>query len=163
VLTTTADHGIEEDWPFEIEGAKGMEGINSANRLDADGETLIDGGFFFARVPSSNTLSLNDVDAVNFDPYTDGGVVKFKAPVDLTGHTPQIVVYQSAADATVLETFDATGGMVTADAGMRQVRVNLTPAQVAALTWSAGYYVAVDVDADGNTFWLGEGEITVSL
>jgi hypothetical protein len=69
---TVPAHGVPDGWIVEVESARGMREIN--NR-----------GWQKVTVIDADTIELNAVNALDFHPYHEGGVIKFNTPVDFTG------------------------------------------------------------------------------
>ena len=101
VITTTSAHQVPLNWRIRVVGAGGMKEINTTNE-DAH---------YLATGITSNTITLNQVNSLNYTTYTSGGALEFNTPVDLTGYTAQMQIRESIDSTTVIhEMTSATNG-----------------------------------------------------
>ena len=156
-ITATA-HGVPNGWRVAIQSVKGMTDINASD--------LKDKSFLQATVVDANTIELNTVNAIDFKPYTSGGVVVYRTPVDLAGYTARMQV-RDKVGGTLMASSEAGDSplniiSLTVDATAKTVGNAVAATDTAALTWKKGYYDLEMVSAGGKVTKLLSGTITVS-
>jgi hypothetical protein len=157
VLTVTA-HGVPAGWPFWIESSKGMLDLNRPVLNDAGKPNAP----YSAKVVDADHIELNDVNALEFNPYTGGGVLIFNTPVDLTGLTARMQVRKSVTDNAVLQALSTITGEITIDVSANTITLELPPATTTAIAWTEGVFDLEVVSPSGDVTRLASGKVTVS-
>jgi hypothetical protein len=99
VITTQSNHGIPAGWRVRVVGAGAMKEINTVSEDD----------YYLATTTTSNQITLNQVNSLNFTTYTSGGVVEYNDWVALTNYkarmqirpelTSQELIYEATSEA----------------------------------------------------------------
>lgn len=120
VITTSGPHQVPLNWRIRVVGAGGMKEINSASEEH----------YYLATSVTTNTLTLNQVNSLNYTTYTSGGIIEFNTPVDLTGYTAQMQIRETVDSDTVIhEMTSATNGGIAINLTDSTIFVNI-PANI---------------------------------
>jgi hypothetical protein len=150
-VVTMASHAIPDGWPVAIVSVQGMTQINGKHypplRSDMNYATRVSG----------TQISLNSVNSAEFNAYTSSGFVVNNTPVDMTGATALMRVYDAPQNGTLLMTLTDLSG-ITINNTDRTIRPRIDTAN---LTWTTGYYDLEMTDAGGVVTQLLTGIITI--
>lgn len=150
-VVTMTSHAIPDGWPVAVVSAKGMTQINGKHYPP------IQSDMHYATVVSGTQVSLNDVNSADFNAYTSGGFVVLNTPVDMTGATALMRVYDAPVGGTLLMTLTNVSG-ITINNTDRTIRPRI---DTSAVTWTTGYYDLEMTDAGGVVTQLLAGSITI--
>jgi len=136
VRITAPDHDIAPRWRGIVVNVGGMAEINTERKLDKlrDPED-----YHKFDVVDANTVEINKVNAAGFGAYTSGGQIVVPAPMDLSDVTAARMQVNDA-DGNKLEIWTTGTGELEVDTTNRAIRIKLTAAASAALTWSTGVF-----------------------
>ncbi len=155
VAITATGHGIPDGWRVNIQSVQGMKQINADNIPPKTKD------YHKATVVDANTISLNDVNALEYSTYTSGGVIAFNTPIDLTGYTARMQIKAKLADATnILELTTENGGIAVNNTD-KTTTVTLTAAQTTALTFKSAVYSLEMVASGGQVTEVMSGSVTL--
>lgn len=90
VVITSVGHGIPVGWRAKITNVLGMKEINSA-------ET-----YHTVTGATSDSVTINTINALGYTDYTSGGVLEYNVPVNLTGYTARMQLRLKLEDPEVL-------------------------------------------------------------
>lgn len=90
VVVTAANHQAPLGWRVKITGVQGMREINS---LDT---------YWTVTQKTTDTVTLNQVNATGFTAYTSGGILEYNQPVDLTNFTARMQIRPKLESTTVI-------------------------------------------------------------
>lgn len=111
--------------------------------------------FYEATATDANTLTFNELDASRFTgTYAAGGSIAYYTPVDLSGASAELILYDYSGTAVLTIT-------ATLDNSAKTISAAITAAQSAALDAGTYTYACQATDADDVVFTLDEGEIEV--
>lgn len=101
VVITSAAHGIPPNWRVRVTNVLGMTDINSTENYQIVTQTTTD------------TVTINSINSLNYRAYISGGILEFNQPVDLTGFTARMQI-RSDIDSTavIAELTTANSGIV---------------------------------------------------
>lgn len=156
VSITSAGHGVPAGWRVAVQSVQGMKQINAAN------SPLKDKDYHKATVVDANTITLNDVNALEYSTYTSGGVLVFNTPIDLTGYTARMQIKAKLADTvSILElTTDVNEG-ITIDVALSTITLTITAAQTALLTFKSAVFSLEMVSSGGIVTEIMSGTLTL--
>lgn len=154
VRITCPSHDVPDEWRFAVVSAKGMTQINAKNNPPADSD------YRRAVVVDADTLEINEVNAADFAAYTSGGYVQYFQPVDLTGYQFRLVV-KDRKGGTVLLTLTTANGGISVDHAKRQITLNISATDTAAIAWRKGVWEMEAVSGGGEVQTLLEGTVSV--
>ncbi|MBI3983827.1 hypothetical protein HY346_00845 [Candidatus Microgenomates bacterium] len=159
VITATG-HGVPNGWRVAVASVIGMRDINGKSLTK--GGVPFDSEFHKATVLTANTLSLNDVNALDFTAYTSGGTLVYFTPVDLNGYTArmQIRLTEVAADPALVSLTTENGG-IAIDNTAKTITLTIAATATDDLTFLAGVYDLELISSTGVVTPLLKGNVTV--
>ena len=93
VVITAPGHGIPPGWRARVTNVAGMKEINSAAE-----------SYYTVTDVTTDSVTINSINAIGFSDYTSGGVLEYNAPVPLVGYTGRMQIRSSlTSDAIILE------------------------------------------------------------
>lgn len=160
-----AGHGCPNGWPSAVTLVKGMTPINDAN---ADPKKM---NYRVTTVIDTDTLEYNAVSPVDdngreWPAYTSGGFVQWFAPMDLTGKSASMVIYDKKGG-TVLASTEAAHAPLdvitaTVDAANKVITFSIKSSDTATFAWKKGVYEAEVYSNADDKQRIAEGEVTIS-
>jgi hypothetical protein len=156
IITTSAPHGLPDGWLFAISDAKGMVELNSPQ--DEDCRPLPN---YSAIVIDEATLELNDLNASAFRPYSGGGIITYKLPMDLSGFTAAAQVRKTIDSEEVLLSLTTENGGIVIDEADATITLQATAVQTAAIDWLDGVWDLEITSADGIVTAVAAGSVKV--
>ena len=127
-ISTVLAHEIPDGWRVKITNVVGMKEINSTE-LYHTVSTVLPGSF-----------QLNNINAIGYSNYTEGGIVEYYEPVDLTGVTARMQIREKLdSDTVILELTTENSGIII-DQVNKTITIHITAVQTAALTFSTAVY-----------------------
>lgn len=127
-ISTVLAHEIPDGWRVKITNVVGMKEINSTE-LYHTVSTVLPGSF-----------QLNNINAIGYSNYTEGGTVEYYEPVDLTGVTARMQIREKLdSDTVILELTTENSGIII-DQVNKTITIHITAVQTAALTFSTAVY-----------------------
>ena len=119
VITTTLNHSIPQGWRIRVVGAGGMKEINNV------GET-----YHLATQTTTNTITLNQVNSLQYTTYTSGGVIEYNQPVPLIGYQARMQIRETVDSETALySTTSMPGGHLSLDLASSTISIQI-PASI---------------------------------
>lgn len=101
VVITSAAHGIPPNWRVKVTNVLGMTDINSTENYQIVTQTTTD------------TVTINSINSLNYRAYISGGILEFNQPVDLTGFTARMQIRNDIdSTAVIAELTTANSGIV---------------------------------------------------
>lgn len=152
---TAAGHGLPTGWRAAVVSARGMRQINAENDPPRDSDyhqvTAID----------ANTLEMNDLNAAEFSAYSGGGYVQYHTPVDLVGYTARLKVRNRIGGTELLSLTTENVG-ISIDTALKTIRLSITAAATASLTFTKGVYDLEMVSPTGIVTAIAYGAASVT-
>lgn len=128
IVINAVGHGIPVGWRTKVTNVVGMTDINSAEVYHIVTEV------------TSDTVTINAVNALGFKDYISGGVLEYNAPVELAGYIGRMQIRSNLTDPEViLELTSANGGIVIDDVA-KVITIVITAAQSALLNFASAVY-----------------------
>ena len=128
VQITAVGHGIPVGWRTKITNVAGMTELNSVDTYHVVTDVTTD------------TVTINAINALGYKDYTSGGVLEYNAPVELAGYTGRMQIRSKLTDPEViLELTSANGGIVIDDVA-KIITIVITAAQSALLNFASAVY-----------------------
>lgn len=153
---TVAGHGVPPRWRVAITNVKGSVELNAADNPPKPGQ------YVWARVVDPNTVELPCVDATGFKAYKGGGVLRYKAPVDLGGYTARMHIRDKAGNLLIDLTTEAAAGepRIVLDNVEKTITREIPAAVTAAIDWKSATYDLEMVSGTG-VVKIDAGSVTV--
>ena len=139
-------HGCPNGWRVEIQSAKGMKELNEIKAQ----VTVVD----------ADHVELNTINAADFKPYSGGGFLVFRAPIDMTGMSARMAIKDKVGGTELLR-LDTTNDGLTIDAAECTITIHISADEAAALMWKRGVYDLEIVDSLGVVHELLSGKVSV--
>ena len=162
---TVVGHGCPNGWPSAVTLVKGMTPINAKNAEPKGNDYRV------TTVIDTDTLEYNAVSPVDdngreWPAYTSGGFVQWFAPMDLTGKSASMVIYDKKGG-TVLASTEAAHAPLdvitaTVDTANKVITFSIKSSDTADFTWKKGVYEAEVYSNADDKQRIAEGEVTIS-
>ena len=128
LVISAVGHGVPVGWRFKTTNIVGMTEMNSSDT------------YYVATDVTTDTITVNAINALGYKDYVSGGVVEYNAPVDLAGFTARMQIRGKLTDAEyILELTTENGGIII-DNTAKTISVVITAAQTALLSFASAVY-----------------------
>ena len=128
VQITAVGHGIPVGWRTKVTNVVGMTDINSADVYHTVTEV------------TSDTVTINAVNALGFKDYISGGVLEYNAPVELAGYAGRMQIRSKLTDPEVILELTTENGGIVIDDVAKVITIVITAAQSALLNFASAVY-----------------------
>lgn len=129
IVLTALEHNIPEGWRFRVTNVAGMKEINSTSGI-----------YYYASNTTTDAITINAINAVDFTAYTSGGIVEYNTPMDFNGYTARMHVRIKLEDVMPLLVLTTENGGIIIDTVLKTITITISAAATAALTFSAAVY-----------------------
>lgn len=162
---TVAGHDCPNGWPTAVTLVKGMTPINAKNAEPKGADYRV------TTVIDSNTLEYNAVSPADdngreWPAYTSGGFVQWFSPMDLTGKSASMVIYDKKGGTVLASTESAHAPLdvitATVDTANKVITYSIKSSDTADFTWKKGVYEAEVYSSADDKQRIAEGVVTVS-
>ena len=114
VITTSQNHVMPNLWRFKVVGAGGMKEIN----------TLGD-NYHVATATTANTITLNQVNSLQYTQYTSGGVVEYNDAVDLSTYSARMQIRETVDSPTTIYEATSVAGQIILDNTYKTITITI--------------------------------------
>jgi hypothetical protein len=149
ILITAIAHGIPVGWRTKITNVLGMKEVNSTEVYHTVTSTTTD------------TVTINAINALGHTDYISGGVFEYNQPVDLTGITARMQVRDKLTSDTVLLELTTENGGIIVDNSLKTITLVITATVTAAFTFTQGVYSLELQNVAGEVFPFTTGNVSV--
>jgi len=156
-VVTATGHGMPDNWRCAFTNIGGMDELNAE-----DPESVVDSDFYFIDYIDANSFRLKNVDASGYGTYTSGGVLRYYAPVNLSGYTARMHVRQSLTATTTLLELTTENSRISLDSDSYVISLLLTATDTAELDFTSGVYSLEMVSGSGAVTTLLEGKVKLN-
>lgn len=119
VITTQLAHELPQGWRFRVVGAGGIKELNSVGE-----------NYYLATDVTSTTVTINQVNSLQYTTYTSGGVVEYNQPVPLGNYSARMQIRETVESSDVLySTTSGAGGHLSFDLTLSTINVSI-PASI---------------------------------
>lgn len=150
VISTTQSHSIPQGWRVRVVGAGGMKELNSV------GES-----YHLVTNVTSNTVTLNQVNSLNYTTYTSGGVLEYNQPVPLAGYSARMQIRETVDSPTTLYSTTSTAGDLTVDTVLNTIMITIPAAVTQTFSFSTAVYSLELYTANGLVVPFITGNLTL--
>ena len=151
VITTNINHNLPQGWRVRVVGAGGMKELNST------GET-----YHLATEVTANTITLNQVNSLQYTTYTSGGVVEYNQPVPLSSYSARMQIRETVDSDTVLySTTSGAGGHLSIDLALSTVNIEIPANITQAFDFSTAVYSLELYESSGLVVPFLTGNLTL--
>jgi hypothetical protein len=128
VVITAAGHGLNAGWRFKVTNVLGMKEMNSEDT------------YHTASTADTNTITINDINAVGYTTYTTGGTIEYYVPTNLIGYTARMQLRTKIDTVdTLLELTTENSGIII-DTTNHTITLTVSATATALLTFSSAVY-----------------------
>jgi hypothetical protein len=128
-------HGLVNGQYVAVVSAKGMTEINA--KVDCSGQPKL-GEYHKATVVDVDNITINDINAADFNAYTSGGYLQFLTPLDMAGALARRAIKDRIGGAELLRLDNGANGGITIDNTAHTITETISATITAALTWKKG-------------------------
>lgn len=147
VVNATA-HGAPVGWRVKISGAGGMKEVNT-------------GDYLISSAVTADTITFNQINALNYTAYTGGGVLEYNQPVDLTSFTGRMQIRQKLEDVNFIKELTTANGGVIINNTTKTIQLYISATDTAALSFQIAVYSLELVNGTGDVTQLISGNISL--
>jgi hypothetical protein len=127
VVITAPAHGIPVNWRTKVTNVSGMKEINSSD-------------YYVVTATTTNSITLNEVNALAYTSYTSGGVLEYNQPVDLNGYTARMQIREKITSTAFIKELTTNNGGITIDNSAKTITINISATDTALLTFKTAVY-----------------------
>ena len=148
MVVTATGHGAPAGWRVKVTGALGMKEANTSD-------------YIISSAVTTDTVTFNQINALNYTTYTGGGVLEYNKPVDLTGFTGRMQIRQKLDDAAFIKELTTSNGGIIIDNTTKTIQLYISATDTAALSFQTGVYSLELVSSGGEVTQLIAGNISL--
>ncbi len=89
---------------------------------------------------TTNTLTINEINALGYTQYTTGGVVEYNDPVTLTGYTARMQIRPTIESETVISTLTTENGGINIDTEFNTISILINATETANYEFQTAVY-----------------------
>jgi hypothetical protein len=127
VVVTAANHNCPIGWRARVVGAGGMKEINTED-------------YRLVTAVSTDTVTFNSVNSLNYTAYTSGGVLEYNQPVPLVGYTARMQIREKLDNPAILLELTTENGGIEIDTTYYTITVLANAQQTQGLNFKTGVY-----------------------
>ncbi|NDG29861.1 hypothetical protein EB118_07165 [bacterium] len=150
IVVNTGQPTPPPSWRVRVTGASGMKQINLVDEDD----------YYISTNTVGANVYINELNSVNFDTYTGGGVLSWNYPVPLGNYTGLMQIRRSVLTSSPLLEITSGSGIEINDTD-KYIRVTITKEQTAQLNFSVGVYSLELTNNLGETITFIQGNISL--
>lgn len=145
ISITAPAHGLTDGWRAAV--------MNSGvPEIDTNWDDPLDDALRRITWIDADTIEFNDVNGISFTPYTAGGQLVYREPLDLSQFVEARMNVKASVTGPVLATYKHTTGELLIDLVTQALRLTLDTTDTAALTAGKRVFDIELVRADGSVF-----------
>lgn len=135
MVVSAPGHGCPPNWRVKISGATGMKEVNTSEYITTTSVT-------------SDTLTFNAINALNYTAYISGGVLSYNTPVPLDGYTARMQIREKVTSTTFIKELTTENGGIAIDTVNKTISLNISAADTSAFTFKSAVYSLELVNGD---------------
>lgn len=149
VITATA-HNCPAGWRARVTNVAGMKEINSP--IDS---------YYLVTDITTNTVTINSVNAVGFNEYTSGGILEYNEPINLAGYTARMQIRGKLADTEIIKELTTQNGGIVIDNTVKTISIVISATDTAAFTFNTAVYSLEMISSGGEVSQMLTGTLTL--
>jgi hypothetical protein len=114
VITTSEPHNLPVGWRLRVAGAGGMKEINTTGDQ-----------YHVATGVTSNSITLNQVNSLQYTAFTTGGVVEYGQPVDLAQYAARMQIRETVDSPDVIYEATSQAGQIVLDNVSKTITITI--------------------------------------
>jgi hypothetical protein len=127
-IISVTGHGVPDGWRVKIQNVLGMKEINSSDT------------YIKAKVLTSDTIELNDINAAGYSTYISGGILEYNTPISLVGITARMQIRDKLESTSVLLELTTENSGILVDDTNKTITINISAIITTELAWTTGVY-----------------------
>lgn len=152
VITTSTAHTIPAGWRFRVTDVVGMLQINQASEDD----------YYIASEVTQNTVTINNINSINFSNYSSGGTVSYNLPIPLENFTAVFQIRENISSSTVIKQLTSqTNGGIVIDTTNKLITLTINAQDTTNFTFTNAVYGLELTGLDGEIIPLLSGNIAL--
>jgi hypothetical protein len=149
LVVTAPAHGVPIGWRVKFTNIGGMTDLNSQDTYHQVTGTTTD------------TITINAVNAIGYKTYTTGGIVEYNLPVDLTGYTARMQIRGKLEDTTVIHQLTTENGGIVINNSLKTINLTIPALTTTGFTFTSAVYSLELVTADNKVLPFANGTLTL--
>lgn len=149
VITTQTNHNLPTGWRFRVAGAGGMKEINN-----------LGDSYHLATATTSNTITINQVNSLQYTQYTSGGVVEFNEPVPISSYSARMQIRETVDSPTVIYEATSANGQIVLDNTSKTITITLLGNVTSQFTFTTAVY-SLELFSGNNVIPFLVGNLTL--
>ena len=149
VVISSLGHEIPNDWRVKVTSVLGMTDINDISN------------YYRVNSVTYDTVTIRDINSLNFKTYTGGGVLEYNKPVDLNGYTAVMRIKAKATDTTLIHEASTDNGGIVIDNVNKSISIKISPSVTSSFTFSTAVYNLVLTSNNGTVMPFTSGSISL--
>jgi hypothetical protein len=128
MVVTATNHGIPINWRTNISNVVGMKEANTTDYINATAVT-------------SNTVTFNSINAVNYSTYTAGsGILSYNQPVSLSGYSARMQIREKITSDTFILELTTDNEFIVLDDINKIITINIPAIYTALFDFKTAIY-----------------------
>ena len=150
VITTEYPHNLPLGWRFKVVGAGGMKEINSTQDT-----------YFTATGISTNTITVNEINSLQYSAFTSGGVVEYNSSANLDDLKGRMQIRKSVDSTEVIHEATFSNQEINIDNVSKTIKLKLSAGTTAGFSFSTAVYSLELYDSVGGVIPFLQGNLTL--
>lgn len=149
VVITAVAHEIPNDWRVKVTSVLGMTDINDVSN------------YYRVSSVTNDTVTIRDINSLNFKTYTGGGVLEYNKPIDLNGYSAVMRIKAKATDTDLLYEANVDNGGIIINNVNKSITISLSANITASFSFSTAVYSLILTSNNGNVIPFTSGTISL--
>lgn len=150
VVITAPAHNIPVGWRTKITNVLGMKEINS------------DTEYYTVTSKTTDTVTINRINALGYTTYTSGGVLEYNQPVSLSGYTAKMQIREKITSATVIHELTTENGGIVFDDTLKTITITIPDTTTAGFNFTQAVYSLEFTSSNTGTFEFASGNVSLN-
>jgi hypothetical protein len=151
VVLTVPNNEVPVDWRVKVTSVLGMLDINSTETYNR------------ATAVTTNTITINDINSLNFKDYVSGGVIEYNKPIDLTNYTASMTIKADVNDITNIHLATTANGGIIINNTTKTIIISIPASVTDTFNFVTAYYLLEIIDSAGSVIPFSAGTITLII
>ena len=151
VVLTVPSNEVPVDWRVKVTSVLGMLDINSTETYNR------------ATAVTTNTITINDINSLNFKDYVSGGVIEYNKPIDLTNYTASMTIKANVTDTANIHLATTANGGIIINNTTKTIVISIPASVTDTFDFVTAYYLLEIIDSAGSVIPFSAGTITLII
>lgn len=149
VVATSEPHNIPQGWRIRVVGVGGMKEINSTAEQ-----------YQIATSVTSDTITINQINSLQYTAYTSGGVVEYGEPVNLADYSARMQIRETVDSPQVIYEATSESGQVLLNNLTKTITITLLGNVTSEFNFTTAVY-SVELYSGNNVIPFLVGNLTL--